>query len=275
MAEILLPTPPENTVISSSSAVSFDVRDAAAVGEIVVVARFPGFPFAELVYIGDPAASSAFENLYSEQSTIAPVADPGFQRFRISVDRSPVWPDSPKISIYSGGGGGPVTIEVEESGTPKGPADTLNFVGATVVVAGLTATISGLQGPAGATGNTGPAGPTGTVNLSHAPYLPLVIAANAITIDLALGGLFDLTLTSDVTTVTMANPDLTANEANFFSLRIRQDGTGGRVFTPPASWKFATGAYIASSAANAVDRLQGISHDNGATYDVSYLRNFL
>jgi hypothetical protein len=133
---------------------------------------------------------------------------------------------------------------------------------------------TGAAGADGADGATGATGATGTVNLSHAPYLPLTISTNAITINLALGGLFDLTLTSDVTTVTMSNPDLTANEANFFSLCIRQDGTGGRAFTPPASWKFSQGAYTVSSAANARDRLQGISHDNGTTYDVSYLKAF-
>jgi hypothetical protein len=132
---------------------------------------------------------------------------------------------------------------------------------------------TGPAGPTGATGATGPAGADGDVNLSHAPFVALSISTNAITIDLSAGGLFDLTLTSDVTTVTMSNP--TSSEANFFSLRIKQDGTGGHAFTPPASWKFASGAYIVSSAANAIDRLQGISHDNGTTYDVSYLRNFL
>lgn len=134
---------------------------------------------------------------------------------------------------------------------------------------------AGPAGPAGADGAAGAPGATGaagSVNLSHAPFVTLSISTNAVTIDLSAGGLFDLTLTDDVTAVTMANP--TSGEANFFSLRIRQDGAGGRAFTPPASWKFATGAYTPSSAADAVDRLQGISHDNGSTYDVSYLKNF-
>jgi hypothetical protein len=135
-----------------------------------------------------------------------------------------------------------------------------------------TGTGGGGTGPTGPTGATGPAGATGTVALSHAPFVTLSIAANATTIDLSAGGIFDLTLTSDVTTVTMANP--TSSEANFFHLCVRQDGTGGRAFTPPASWKFAQGAYTPSSAASARDRLQGISHDNGVTYDVSYLKAF-
>jgi hypothetical protein len=147
-----------------------------------------------------------------------------------------------------------------DSGGGVGPAGPTGATGAT--------------GGTGATGSTGATGATGTVNLSHAPFVPVSIAANAITIDLALGGLFDLTLTSDVTTVTMANPSGLANEANFFSLCIRQDATGGRLFTPPASWKFSTGAYSPSSAANARDRLQGVSHDNGVTYDITYLKGF-
>jgi hypothetical protein len=161
------------------------------------------------------------------------------------------------------------TVRLVQGATgPRGPAGPEGPRGPTGAGEGG----GGATGPTGPAGATGPTGATGTVNLSHAPFVTLSIAANAVTIDLSAGGLFDLTLTSNVTTVTMSGP--TSGEANFFSLRIKQDGTGGKAFTPPASWKFASGAYVVSSAANAIDRLQGISHDNGTTYDVSYLKNF-
>jgi hypothetical protein len=163
--EVLSVSPPESTVIAAATAVRFDVRsaDPDPVGEVVVVARFPGLPFAEVIYIGDPASSSAFEHVYANGgSQIVEVTDSGFQRFSFLVDRDPVWPDSPQISIYSGGGGA-LTINVEENGTPKGAVDTINFVGPTVNVTGSEATVTGIgaTGATGATGSTGATGATG------------------------------------------------------------------------------------------------------------------
>jgi hypothetical protein len=130
-----------------------------------------------------------------------------------------------------------------------------------------------VQGPPGATGATGPTGAAGVVNLGHAAFTALTISSNAISIDTSAGGIFSVTLTADVTTVTMANT--VSGEANFFTLLVKQDGTGGRAFTVPASWKFSTGAYVVSSALNSVDLLQGITYDNGTTWQVSYLKNYI
>src|SRR5690606_18522152 len=100
----------------------------------------------------------------------------------------------------------------------------------------------------------------------------LDITAGAVEIDLADGGIFRLVLDADATDVSMAG--VTSGEANFFTLHVLQDGTGGWAFTPPASWTFSTGAYVVSSAAAAADLLQGISYDNGSTWLVSYLKGY-
>jgi hypothetical protein len=123
-----------------------------------------------------------------------------------------------------------------------------------------------------------PSGPPFTGQLggscpSHSPFVDLDILAGAVEIDLSDASVFRLILDANVTTVTMAN--VTTGEANFFTLEIAQDAVGSRTFAPPASWKYSTGAYAPSSAANAVDLLNGISFDNGVTWLVSYLRNYI
>ena len=141
----------------------------------------------------------------------------------------------------------------------------------------------GATGPAGtgATGSTGATGPAGadgangadgTVSLSHGDFATLTISSNTITLDLSAAGIFTVTLSADVTTVNVSN--VTNGDANFFTLRVVQDGTGGRIFTNPAAWKFSGGAYSVSAAANSVDLLQGITYDDGTSWQVSYLKGY-
>lgn len=165
----------------------------------------------------------------------------------------------------------PVRIVMGPTG-PRGPTGPAGEGGGGAGETGPTGP-TGATGAAGADGVTGPTGATGTVNLSHAPFVALAVVANAVDIDLSAGGIFFLELDDDATTVTMSNE--TNGEANFFTLSVKQDGTGGHAFTPPASWTFSTGAYVVSSAADAADLLQGISYDNGVTWLVSYLRNYI
>ena len=155
------------------------------------------------------------------------------------------------------------------------PVRTKEYVqGPTVLLVGPTGpTGTGETGPTGPAGADGVDGADGTVNLRHAPFIDLDISAGAVEIDLAEGGVFRLILDADATTVTMAG--VTNGEANFWTLHVKQDATGGRAFTPPASWTFSTGDYVVSSAANSADLLQGISYDNGTTWLVSYLKNYI
>lgn len=142
--QVLGASPPESTAIEATRAVQFDVRNAdpTPVGEIVVVVRFPGFPFTELAYIGDPSSSIVFEPLYAAQSSVVQVLDTGFQRFRFVLDRDPVWPDSFTISVYSSAGAS--LIIIQDEGVPQGVVDTVNFTGAGVAatVGGTTATVN-------------------------------------------------------------------------------------------------------------------------------------
>ncbi len=108
---------------------------------------------------------------------------------------------------------------------------------------------------------------------SYAAFVSVDIDAGEATMDLAASGIFSLTLTEDITTFNQIN--LTEGDANFFTLRIVQDGVGGHGFIPPASWTFSTGAYIPTAAAGAADLLQGITYDDGATWLVSYLPNYI
>jgi len=114
----------------------------------------------------------------------------------------------------------------------------------------------------------------GGASPSHGTIETLTISSNTITLDLSASGIFEVTLTANVNTVNFSN--LTNGDANFFTLRVAQDGTGGRTFAVPASWKFADaiGAYVVSAAASAIDLIQGISYDDGTTWLVSYLKDF-
>lgn len=171
------------------------------------------------------------------------------------------------------------TTVLDANGDPVQRRRSIQIVNAAVqdtgTVTRITVPGNGPTGPGGTgpTGPTGSTGPTGNVNFSHAPFVALSIVSNAVDIDLSQGGLFRLVLTANVNTTTMSG--VTNGEANFFTLQISQDGTGGRSFTPPASWTFSTGDYVVSSAAGADDLLQGISYDNGTTWLVSYLRDYV
>lgn len=163
----------------------------------------------------------------------------------------------------------PVKIVVGPTG-PRGPTGPAGSGGGSTGATGPT----GADGSDGATGPTGATGATGTgASISHAPFVTLTISSNTITLDGSAGGIFTVTLTANVTTVSHSN--LTNSEANFFTLRVKQDGTGGRTFTTPASWTFSGGAYVPSAAANATDLLQGISYDNGTTWLVSFLKGYV
>lgn len=108
----------------------------------------------------------------------------------------------------------------------------------------------------------------------HSPLTTLSIASGVVNIDHGTGADFDLQLTENVTTVN--HNSLTNGEANYFTMRIRQDGTGARTFAPPASWTYPSGvsAYSPSAGANDVDLVNGVSYDNGTTWLISYEKDY-
>ena len=57
-------------------------------------------------------------------------------------------------------------------------------------------------------------------------------SSGTLVLDLSLGNVFDVTLTEDVTTLTISNPP---SSSGSFTLFAKQDGTGGWIITWPAS----------------------------------------
>ncbi len=90
----------------------------------------------------------------------------------------------------------------------------------------------------------------------------------AVTLDLSTTNVFDLTLTGN-TTFTFSNPPASTKVFSF-SIIAKQDATGGRTITWPASKKFAGGvAPPATTTANAIDVWSVMTYDGGTSYIIS------
>lgn len=90
-------------------------------------------------------------------------------------------------------------------------------------------------------------------------------SGTAYTVDLTTGNSFVITLTGDVT-FTFSNPPASGS-FGIFTLKLVQDGTGGRSVTWPASvdWGGGTAPTI-SSAIGKVDQLTFVTTDGGTTW---------
>lgn len=109
----------------------------------------------------------------------------------------------------------------------------------------------------------------------HGPKRTLTISSNVVNCDHTDVADFQLELNANVTTFNHLN--VTAGAfANWFTLRINQDGTGGRTFAPPASWIYPSGvsAYTVSAGAGDIDLVQGVSYNNGTTWLISYEKDY-
>lgn len=90
------------------------------------------------------------------------------------------------------------------------------------------------------------------------------------TFDLSLSNNFKLTLTGNVTAITVSN--WTASKAATVVIRLTQDGTGGRTVVLPAGWKWAGGgAPTITPTLNKTDILVLYSDDGGTTIFASML----
>ena len=90
----------------------------------------------------------------------------------------------------------------------------------------------------------------------------------SVTLDLSTTNVFDLTLTGN-TTLTFSNPPASTRVFSF-SIIAKQDATGGRTITWPASKKFAGGvAPPATTTANAIDVWSVMTYDGGTSYIIS------
>lgn len=92
------------------------------------------------------------------------------------------------------------------------------------------------------------------------------IATNSVAINLANSNIFDLTLANNSIAVTFSNPPSSGN-AYSTMLVLRQDATGGRAVTWPASVKWPNGtAPTLATGASALSILSFMTIDGGATY---------
>lgn len=74
--------------------------------------------------------------------------------------------------------------------------------------------------------------------------------SGAVTIDVTAGNIQTMTLTGNVTSLTLSSPSPTGNFC-YLSLLITQDGTGGRTVTFPASCKGTSGSTFSISGTTA------------------------
>ena len=94
----------------------------------------------------------------------------------------------------------------------------------------------------------------------------LSIASGTVTVDCSLGDTFTLSLTANVTTLTLSNLH-GAGLVTELEIELKQDATGGRTFALPAAFKALGGSDTAiASAANAVTVLSAKTFDNGTTW---------
>ena len=100
---------------------------------------------------------------------------------------------------------------------------------------------------------------------SEASATPAV-SAGALTLDLETGNVFEVTLTEDVVSLTLANPPA-AGSTGSATLILKQDATGGRTMAWPSSVRWAQGTPpVVTSASNAIDLYAFITRDGGVTW---------
>jgi hypothetical protein len=93
-----------------------------------------------------------------------------------------------------------------------------------------------------------------------------VISAGVLNLDLDTGSVFEVLLTANVTSLTLANPPATGR-AGSATLILKQDSTGGRTLTWPSSVRWAGGtAPVITPAANAVDVYAFVTRNAGVTW---------
>lgn len=91
-------------------------------------------------------------------------------------------------------------------------------------------------------------------------------ASGVLTLKLENGNVFEVTLTENVTTTNLTNPPA-SGKAGYFTLILKQDATGGRTITFPATVKWSNGvAPSLSTAANALDILTFMTVNGGTTW---------
>lgn len=154
--EVLGPIPLPGSTLDPDESVSFDIRSLEPFGLVTVGVRFPRTLPSELAFAANPNLSDLFEGIYSS-STITPVVDPGYNRWRFELRRQPGWIGPPTVTVYSEVG----VVAYGPTG-PTGPVGPVGPQGAAGAqgIQGLQG-VPGVPGSPGAPGSTGPTGPAG------------------------------------------------------------------------------------------------------------------
>jgi len=154
--EVLSPTPLPGSELDQNATLTFDIRSPDPFGLVTVGIKFPRSLPSELAFSANPNLSDSFESIYAD-STITPVVEPGFNRWRFTLRRGSGWIGNPTVTVYS-------EVGVVAFG-PTGPTGPVGPPGPT----GATGSqgIQGIQGDPGdpgapgVAGSTGPRGPRG------------------------------------------------------------------------------------------------------------------
>lgn len=94
--------------IGSSEPVGFKVYAHAAMRRVLACVRYPGLEITEVAWSGSLSAggtiTGAFAARYGASSSVSPVVHgvlPGTVRgLSFTLQRTPVWPDSPVLELY-------------------------------------------------------------------------------------------------------------------------------------------------------------------------------
>lgn len=98
------------------------------------------------------------------------------------------------------------------------------------------------------------------------PVNTLTNSSGTVTVDCSLGSNFKITLSANVTTLTLTNLN-GSGYVTEIEVEIKQDATGGRTFALPASFKALGGSDTAiASGANVATVLSAKTWDNGTTW---------
>ena len=101
------------------------------------------------------------------------------------------------------------------------------------------------------------------------PVVTLQSVAGVLTIDLARGDLFQVTLTENITSIVMANPP-PSGMGSTFMLWITQHASAVKTVAFPASFDWdSKSVETVSSSVGAVDLLAGTTRNGGTTFDVT------
>ena len=148
-----------------------------------------------------------------------------------------------------------------------------NATSATLALNATSATsaLNARQAPAGfdvtgmLTAASGDVSSTRLTDYSEKKSAP-TISSSALTLDLTNSQVFTVALNSNISTLTISNPDPRTNTAQGFTLILTADGTA-RTITWPGSvkWPSGTGPTLTSTN-NKVDILSFLSPDNGTTW---------